>query len=114
MTERYVGSGDNAPSRGLRRWRHPHKKQTYEEMGDGTVRVTDDDGKVGLFEADGAYISGELTQASMQMCLWVTAAWIPDECDYRWNQVPVDMSRSSGWPAHLEKLLHFMMGRPRS
>ena len=39
MTETTNKIGHNAHPRGLRRWRHPGMKQTFQELGDGTVRV---------------------------------------------------------------------------
>jgi len=103
------GPGHNS-GRGLRRWRYPLKKQLFEEQADGTVKVTCDDGRVGHFNADGTYISGDLTQVSLQMLVWVTDPWLPEECDYRWTQVPVDINRPSGWSEQLEKTLHFHLG----
>ena len=111
MTDDPRGIGDNhTPQWPLRRWRYPLKKQLFEEVGDGTVRVTCDDGRIGLFKADGTYISGDLTQASRQMLVWLTAPRLPEECDYRWNQVPVDLDRPSGWPERLEKTLAYQLG----
>jgi hypothetical protein len=98
--------GHNHP-RGLRRWRHPGMQQTFQEVGDGTVRVTADDGRSGLFHADGRYISGDLTQVSKHMLVWTADSWLPDVCNYRWTMVPVDIDRPSGWPEEQEKALHF-------
>lgn len=97
-------------NRGLRRWRFPAKKQTFQEMPDGTVQVTADDGRVGLFQSNGKYISGDLTQASKQMIVWCSDPRLPPACDHRWNILPVDVSRPSGWPEDLEKVLEFQLG----
>lgn len=112
MTDTPKGVGHNIHPRGLRRWRLPPKKQTFEQQADGTVKVTADDGRVGHFNPDGSYISGDLTQASMQMIVWVSDPWLPEECDYRWTQVPMDIDRPSGWPAELENTLHYHLGEP--
>lgn len=112
MTETAKGPGHNADPRGLRRWRYVLKKQVFEELGDGTVRVTCDDGRVGLFKTDGSYISGDLTQASMQMIVWVSDPKLPLEVDLRWPMFPVDIDRPSGFPEAVEKVLHYQLGDP--
>ncbi len=94
----------------LRRWRYPLRKQLYEEQADGTCKVTSDDGRVGVFKVDGTYLSGDLTQASLHMLVWVAGPRLPDECDFRWTQVPVDISRPSGWPEPQEEILRHTLG----
>jgi len=100
----------NAPAH-LRKWRYPHMKETYEEVGDGTVRVTRDDGRSGIFSLDGKHLSGDLTHANIGMLLWTGSPHLPDECDYSWKEVPCDPERPSGWPEQLEKTLHYQLGR---
>jgi hypothetical protein len=95
----------------LRKWRYPLEKQEYEEVGDGTVRVTCDDGRSGLFTVNGRYLEGDLTQASLHMLVWTGGPRLPDECTFRWTEVPIDINRPSGWPEHLEKVLHYQMGK---
>jgi hypothetical protein len=112
MTETKTKIGHNAHPRGLRRWRHPGMKQTFQEVGDGTVRVTDDDGRSGVFQVDGRYISGDLTQVSKHMLVWTGGDWLPEATNYRWTLIPVDVNRPSGWPAEQEKALHFHLSDP--
>jgi len=94
----------------LRRWRYALRKQTFEEIGDGTCRVTCDDGREGLFDSEGRYLSGNLTQVSREMVHWVTGPRMPPGCNFRWSQVPVDIERSSGWPEYLEDTMRFHLG----
>jgi len=101
--------GDNSGET-LRTWRYPHMKQTYYEVGDGTVRVVCDDGRQGLFNLDGRYIEGDLTQANLHMLVWTGGPRLPKDCTFRWNEVPMDIERPSGWPEHLEKTLHYQLG----
>lgn len=95
----------------LRKWRYPFKKEFYEEVGDGTVKVTRDDGRSGIFTLDGRCISGDLTQANIGMLVWTGSPHLPEECDWCWKEVPIDTSRPSGWPEKLEKTLSYQLGR---
>jgi hypothetical protein len=95
----------------LRKYRYVAFRQTFEQQEDGTVLVTCDDGRVGRFHTDGRYIEGELTQANKHMLIWTGAPPQKPECRYRWGEVPVDISRPSGWPEQLEVVLHYHLGR---
>jgi hypothetical protein len=95
----------------LRKYYYVALKQTYEELGeDGKVRVTTEDGRSGIFHYSGKYLEGELTQANIHMLMWCAGPTIPDECNYRWHEVPVDINRPSGWPENLEKALAHQIG----
>jgi hypothetical protein len=94
-TEQAPRHGQNRP---LRRWRHPGTKEYYQQLADGTVEVTRDDGRSGIFHVDGRYISGDLTQVSKHMLVWTGQPELPDAFNYRWTMVPVDIERPSGWP----------------
>ncbi|MEY2402371.1 MAG: hypothetical protein QOJ08_2482 [Ilumatobacteraceae bacterium] len=50
--------------------RHPFGKAIYEQDGFGHVRVTEGD-RVGLFEANGTWIEGDVYAADPQMCNWI-------------------------------------------
>jgi hypothetical protein len=93
------------PDRPLRRWRHPGKKQVFEEVGDGTVRVIADDGRTGIFELSGRYVMGDLTQASVHMIVWTGQPHLPEAFDYRWTLLPIDVERESGWPEVQERAI---------
>ena len=58
----------------LRKYYYVGFKQTYEELGDGLVRVTDKDGREGVFHCDGRYVEGELTHCNLHMLVWTGGA----------------------------------------
>ncbi|HLI82249.1 MAG TPA: hypothetical protein VKV03_19815 [Candidatus Binataceae bacterium] len=43
----------------------------YDLEANGAIRVTGNDGKTGLFRADGTYISGEVYFADPHLCGWI-------------------------------------------
>ena len=88
-----------------RKYRDVRMKQTFEELPGNRVRVTADDGRWGVFEAAGPWVEGELTQANVHMLTWCGGPDVPKACAYRWNEVPADINRPSGWPEELEKTL---------
>jgi hypothetical protein len=62
--------------------RHPFTKWLYEATGDGTVRVTATDGRIGIFDIDGRWIEGTLREADGQVCHWVAG---PTYANHRLN-----------------------------
>lgn len=50
---------------------HPFSKARYERNDDGTIKVTATDGRVGVFQRNGKWVSGELREADAQVCGWV-------------------------------------------
>ena len=98
----------NAPP--LRKYYYVAFKETYEELPDGKVKVTDKDGQWGIFHWNGPWIEGELTDCNLHMLVWTGGPSIPKECNYRWPEVPADINRASGWPAHREKTLAHQLG----
>lgn len=52
--------------------RHPFTQALYEKDGDGNVRVTTRDGKVGIYRGDGSWISGEKLDVDLHLCGWVS------------------------------------------
>lgn len=95
----------------LRKYYHVVGKQTFEEIGDGLVRVTDDTGKAGVFRWTGEYVEGDLTQCNLHMLIWTGGPNLPKVLNYRWGEVPADVNRPSGWPEEFEKLLPHQLGR---
>lgn len=51
--------------------RHPFTRALYEQDGNGRVKVTTVDGEVGLFDADGVWIDGEVFDADPQLIGWI-------------------------------------------
>ncbi len=54
----------------MRSIRHPLGGALYDLQPDGTIRV-EKDGKSGVFEPDGTYISGEIYFADPHLCGWI-------------------------------------------
>jgi hypothetical protein len=67
--------------------RHPFTKWLYEPVGDGTVRVTATDARIGIFDIDGRWISGPLREADGQVCHWVAG---PVYANHRLNNKTAD------------------------
>ncbi len=61
------------PEDGLQfaRWRHPLSGFLYERLEFDRVQITDLDGLVSLFDQDGNWIDGRLTQADPHLCKWI-------------------------------------------
>jgi hypothetical protein len=93
-----------------RKYRYVAFKQTYEELPGNRVRVTTDEGKTGIFQWNGPWIEGELTQANVHMLVWCGGPDIPPACRYRWGEVPIDVNRPTGWPEELENTLADRLG----
>ncbi len=86
----------------LRKYYHIPFKHTFEEVGDGTVRVTDDNGDTGLFKWTGEYIEGEITQANLHMLFWCGGPDVAPGMNFRWVEYPIDFSRPSYVPEAME------------
>jgi hypothetical protein len=50
---------------------HPFTGAVYENDGAGNIRVTTKDGRSGVFQVNGKWISGELRECDAQVCNWV-------------------------------------------
>ncbi|MCZ4588777.1 hypothetical protein R1X32_01470 (plasmid) [Rhodococcus opacus] len=53
--------------------RHPYSGALYEPLGERRVQVTQRDGKVAVFAADGRWVSGDKIGADPQLTGWVAA-----------------------------------------
>ena len=51
--------------------RHPFTGATYSRMDDGHILVTNADGRTGVFQRNGKWISGEVRECDAQLCGWV-------------------------------------------
>ncbi|MFM7536393.1 MAG: aromatic ring-hydroxylating oxygenase subunit alpha [Acidimicrobiales bacterium] len=67
------------PDDGLQyaRWRHPMNGHLYERLEENRVKVTDLDGHVSVFDADGNWIDGPQTQADPHLCIWIGGPSLP-------------------------------------
>lgn len=61
----------------MRARQHPLSRAVYDVIDDGLVEVTDPDGSVGVFDADGQWIKGELRHADPQLCGWLAGPQLP-------------------------------------
>ena len=80
-------------------------KQTFEELGGGLVRVTNRDGKSGVFHYDGRWVEGDIRDANVHMLMYTAGPNIPKAFDYRWTALPSAPERESGWPEEQERYL---------
>jgi len=94
-----------AEGRPMRKYFMNLSKQTFEELGDGLVRVTDRDGKTGTFHVDGRWVEGEIRDVNLNMLIFTGGPMLPKEFNIRWGMLPVDPKRASGWPEPQEKYL---------
>ena len=51
--------------------RHPFTGATYAHRDDGTILVTATDGRTGIFQRNGKWVSGALRECDAQLCGWV-------------------------------------------
>lgn len=58
--------------------RHPITRLVYERLEDGTVRVSDSEGKFGIFDKTGSWIVGVRKSADPLLCVWVATRPRPD------------------------------------
>jgi len=79
-----------------RKYYHIPARHTFEEVGEGVVRVTDAEGRNGLFHWTGRWIEGELTQCNLHMLEWCGGPRLPPEMNFRWVEAPPHM----GAPGH--------------
>lgn len=72
---------------------HPVSGFIYREVGEGLVRVEDEEkGRHGLFKADGTWLEGELTYADPCMLDYIGAtAQLPPGWDVYWPVLPVEL-----------------------
>lgn len=79
--------------------------EMYEELGEGLVRVTDGDGKSGIFKWNGSWVEGNLRQANNHMLAFCGGPNIPKEFNFHWVRSPWSDNTESGWPEPYERHL---------
>lgn len=89
----------------LRRYYCVPDKRIYHEQADGSVLVTDTDGRQGRFKPSGEWIEGELRQTNIHMLNWVGGHGLPRECNFRWVEYPYDPERPSTVPEDVERAM---------
>jgi hypothetical protein len=73
-----------------RKKEHPLSGAIYEDLEDGTVRVTRG-GKVGIFKASGEYVEGDIYSADLHMLVWVGGSKLPPEQNWNRRMQPLEM-----------------------
>jgi nitrite reductase/ring-hydroxylating ferredoxin subunit len=73
------------------RWKHPFSGFIYERAANDLVTVTDRDGNISAFRADGSWVEGPLTHADPNMCNWVGGKLLPETGD-----MPLERVREPG------------------
>ena len=62
----------------MRTIKHPLSGAVYDLDTDGTIRVVAVDGRSGVFDAHGVWISGECKQADPHLCVWIGGKELPN------------------------------------
>lgn len=62
----------------MRTIRHPLSGAVYDLLDDGTVQVAAKDGRVGLFDRHGTWLSGENKHSDPHLCLWIGGKELPN------------------------------------
>jgi phenylpropionate dioxygenase-like ring-hydroxylating dioxygenase large terminal subunit len=70
------------------RYRHPMSGFIYERADYDVVHVIDNDGNVSVFNSDGVWVSGPITQADPHLCLWIGGPQVPG-----FETVPVSINQ---------------------
>jgi hypothetical protein len=61
----------------MRTRRHPLSGAMYDVIADGLVEVVDKNGRSGVFDSEGRWVSGELRQCDPQLALWLAGPQLP-------------------------------------
>ena len=62
----------------MRTIKHPLSGATYDLTEDGTIRVVTEDGRTGVFDANGRWLSGDTRHADPHLCLWIGGKELPN------------------------------------
>lgn len=62
----------------MRTIKHPLSGAVYDLDADGTVQVVTTDGRRGVFDAQGVWISGDVKQADPHLCVWIGGKELPN------------------------------------
>ena len=62
----------------MRTIKHPLSGAVYDLTDDGTIRVVTRDGRTGLFDRNGTWMSGYVRQADPHLCLWIGGKELPN------------------------------------
>jgi hypothetical protein len=62
----------------VRTIKHPLSGAVYDLTEDGTIRVVTRDGRTGLFDRNGVWLSGEARHADPHLCVWIGGKELPN------------------------------------
>lgn len=62
----------------MRTIQHPLSGAIYDLLEDGTVQVVTRDGRRGVFDKHGRWLSGEAKHADPHLCLWIGGKELPN------------------------------------
>ncbi len=62
----------------MRTIKHPLSGAVYDLDVNGNIQVAAADGRQGVFDAHGVWISGDLRQADPHLCLWIGGRGLPN------------------------------------
>jgi hypothetical protein len=62
----------------MRTIKHPLSGAVYDLDANGTITVVATDGRRGVFDAHGVWMSGEVKQADPHLCLWIGGKELPN------------------------------------
>lgn len=72
----------------MRRKQHPMSGTIYEDLGDGLVKVTKGS-ESGVFQCDGRWVEGAVTQADLHMLVWVGGPNLPPRANVSQRRMAV-------------------------
>jgi len=62
----------------VRTIKHPLSGATYDLLEDGTIQLVMKDGRRGVFDKHGRWLSGDVKQADPHLCLWIGGIELPN------------------------------------
>ncbi|WP_160289741.1 aromatic ring-hydroxylating oxygenase subunit alpha [Novosphingobium pentaromativorans] len=81
----------------MRRLPHPITGMIYTDLGEGRVRVEDQNtGEYGIFRWDGLWLEGDMTQADLHYLVHVGGQNLPEGRDIYWAMLPTTQSPDEG------------------
>lgn len=74
----------------MRTIKHPLSGAVYDLTDDGSIQVVTRDGRTGLFDRHGRWLSGEARQADPHLCLWIGGKELPNRFQQAANALKSD------------------------
>lgn len=80
----------------MRTIEHPLSGAVYDLTADGNIQVVTRDGRTGLFDPHGRWLSGEARQADPHLCLWIGGRDLPNRFQQAADALKSDGPTSPG------------------